>query len=80
MTPVVRHDFRIGVPESGNWQEIFTSDAKEFWGSGTANPNPITSGFVNWHGRENSISITIPPLGASVFKRVKEVPKKYELK
>jgi 1,4-alpha-glucan branching enzyme len=80
MTPVVRHDFRVGVPESGQWQEIFNSDAENFWGSGVSNTEPVKSEVVNWHGRENSISINLPPLGAVVFKRVKIVPKKYELK
>jgi len=69
MTPVVRHDFRVGVPEAGNWKQIFNSDAKDFWGSGIGNTEAITSETVNWHGRENSINITIPPLGAVVFKR-----------
>ena len=82
MTPVTRHDFRIGVPEAGNWQEIFNSDAEAFWGTGIANPKALASGTVSWHGRENSISITVPPLGASIFKKIKDshVPKKYELK
>jgi 1,4-alpha-glucan branching enzyme len=80
MTPVVRHNFRIGVPEGGKWEEIFNSDAYAFWGSGISNPNEINSEFVNWHGRENSINISVPPLAASVFKKVKDVPKKYELK
>lgn len=82
MTPVTRHDFRVGVPQAGNWQEIFNSDAENLWGSGVSNSNPVKSEAVNWHGRENSISITIPPLAASIFKRdkTKGVPKKYELK
>jgi len=80
MTPVVRYNFRIGVPEGGKWKEIFNSDAQSFWGSGISNPHEINSEYVNWHGRENSISITVPPLAASVFKKVKDVPKKYELK
>jgi len=70
MTPVIRHDFRIGVTAAGEWMEIFNSDAKEFWGSGVNNSSMMQSELVNWHGRENSIKITIPPLGASVFKRV----------
>jgi len=83
MTPVIRHDFRIGVPDDGSWQEIFNSDAENFWGSGIANPHSIKSEVINWHGRQNSINITVPPLAATIFKRVKEtkhVPKKYELK
>ncbi len=71
MTPVVRYDFRVGVPEAGEWKEIFNSDAEEFWGTGIINSSSINSEKVNWHGRENSINITIPPLAAGIFKRVK---------
>jgi 1,4-alpha-glucan branching enzyme len=70
MTPVVRYDFRVGVPAHGEWKEIFNSDNAEFWGSGVGNPYSVQSELVNWHGREHSINITIPPLGAMVFKRV----------
>ncbi|WP_158993091.1 1,4-alpha-glucan branching protein GlgB [Mucilaginibacter sp. L196] len=83
MTPVIRHDFRVGVTQAGDWKEIFNSDAENLWGSGVLNSNPVSSEAINWHGREDSVNITIPPLGASIFKRVKatkDVPKKYELK
>ncbi|MGZ3755620.1 MAG: 1,4-alpha-glucan branching protein GlgB [Mucilaginibacter sp.] len=70
MTPVVRYDFRIGVPDAGNWKEIFNSDAKAFWGSGVSNPEALSSELVDFHGRRHSIKITIPPLAATVFKRV----------
>ena len=80
MTPVPRHDFRVGVHQMGKWVEIFNSDAIKFWGSGLGNPLPLNSEIVNWHGRENSIKITIPPLAAVVFKREKVVPPKYQLK
>jgi len=70
MTPVSRHDFRVGVPAAGNWQEIFNSDLREFWGSGTTNAKTLKSEKVNWHGKDNSINIVLPPLAASVFKKV----------
>ena len=71
MTPVVRHDFRIGVPEKGTWQEIFNSDDTKYWGTGVLNGKGVTSDAENWHGRDNSIVVTIAPLAASIFKRVK---------
>ncbi|BAU53381.1 1,4-alpha-glucan branching protein GlgB [Mucilaginibacter gotjawali] len=80
MTPMVHHDFRVGVHATGKWVEIFNSDAKKFWGSGIDNPKPVNTETVNWHGRDQSIKITIPPLAAIVFKREKTVPPKYELK
>jgi len=80
MTPMPHHGFRVGVNTTGKWVEIFNSDAKKFWGSGVDNPKPVKTETVNWHGRENSIKIEIPPLAAIVFKKEKIVPPKYELK
>jgi 1,4-alpha-glucan branching enzyme len=80
MTPNTHHGFRVGVPSKGKWEEIFNSDAKSFWGSGVANTGALNTETVNWHGRENSINITIPPLAAVLFKKKKITPPKYELK
>jgi 1,4-alpha-glucan branching enzyme len=80
MTPIPHYDYRVGVHSRGKWVEIFNSDAKQFWGSGIENAGPVDTETVNWHGRENSINITIPPLSATVFKKVKVIPPKYELK
>lgn len=80
MTPMPRKDYRVGVDAAGNWVEIFNSDAEKFWGSGTHNPKSVAAENEKWHGREQSIKITIPPLAAVVFKKEKMVPPKYELK
>ncbi len=80
MTPMPHYNFRVGVPSKGKWAEIFNTDDKSYWGSGVANTSPITTETVNWHGRENSINITVPPLAAVIFKRIEVVPPKYELK
>jgi 1,4-alpha-glucan branching enzyme len=70
MTPVSRHDFRVGVPAAGNWKEVFNSDTQAYWGSGITNPSSLKSETISWHGRDNSINIILPPLAAAVFKRV----------
>jgi 1,4-alpha-glucan branching enzyme len=80
MTPNPHYNYRVGVPSKGKWKEIFNSDAENLWGSGMLNPEPVKAELVNWHGRENSISITVPPLGAAVFKNTAAVLPKYELK
>ena len=80
MTPIPHYNYRVGAPSRGKWEEIFNSDAKKFWGSGLGNNEPVNTETVDWHGRENSINITVPPLGATVFKKVVNVPEKYELK
>ncbi|WP_439696585.1 1,4-alpha-glucan branching protein GlgB [Mucilaginibacter sp. AW1-7] len=80
MTPVPRYNYRIGVPAGGKWQEVFNSDAQNLWGSGIINYHPVTADAEKWHGKDNSINITIPPLAATVFKKVPDAPAKYELK
>jgi 1,4-alpha-glucan branching enzyme len=71
MTPAAHHGSRVGVPAAGEWKEIFNSDEKQYWGSGLINPKPIKSEKEHWHGKDNSIKVDLPPLGASVFKRLK---------
>ncbi len=70
MTPIPRNGYRIGVPISGLYKEIFNSDTKEFYGSGVVNPNTIGSEVQTWQGREQSLSLNVPPLGATVLKVV----------
>jgi 1,4-alpha-glucan branching enzyme len=71
MTPNPHHNYRIGVPEAGTWKEIFNSDDKKYWGSGMSNPTAVKSEKEHWHGRDNSINVTLPPLAAVVFKQGK---------
>lgn len=69
-TPVVRENYRIGVPESSkNWKEIFNSDDKKYWGSGLTNAGKLKVEEKEQHGRANSISITLPPLAVVVLKK-----------
>jgi 1,4-alpha-glucan branching enzyme len=69
-TPVTRQDYRIGVPAPGQYQEQFNSDDPAYLGSGQLNPHPIDSQALPWHGRENSLCLTLPPLaGVVLFAR-----------
>jgi len=67
-TPVPRQAYRVGVPIPGYWEEILNSDAIEYGGSGSGNAGGTTSEAISWHGKKNSILITLPPLAAVVFK------------
>ncbi|ATE59793.1 1,4-alpha-glucan branching protein GlgB [Thauera sinica] len=61
LTPVVRHGWRIGVPQPGRWREIINTDAAIYGGSGVGNP-AIDSDSVAWHERAQSVVMTLPPL------------------
>jgi len=69
-TPVVRQGFRIGVPHTGTWKEIFNSDDLHFWGSGSINPKALQTEDIFWNYRNQSVALTLPPLGVIVLKKV----------
>ena len=67
-TPVVRHNYRLGVPRQGFYREMFNSDSKDYGGSGQGNMGGVESRPVPFHGLEQSISMSLPPLGAIFFE------------
>jgi 1,4-alpha-glucan branching enzyme len=66
-TPVVRQQYRIGVPCPGRFHEILNSDDTRFGGSGVNNGGQVESEAVPCHGREHSIVVTLPPLAGLVL-------------
>jgi 1,4-alpha-glucan branching enzyme len=70
-TPVPRHNYKIGVPFSGEWDEIFNSDSDIYGGSGVGNKGRVAAASIDCHGRPCSIEISLPPLGALIFRRSK---------
>jgi 1,4-alpha-glucan branching enzyme len=62
-TPVVREAYRVGVPVGGAWRELLNSDAPFYGGSGVGNLGRVEAKESPWHGRPNSLSLTLPPLG-----------------
>ena len=71
-TPVVRHDYRLGVNEICGYQEIFNSDDTNYWGSGIKNDGTIYAENVEWNCKPNSIRLTLPPLSTIVLKPVRK--------
>ncbi|MEW6386211.1 MAG: 1,4-alpha-glucan branching protein GlgB [Thermodesulfobacteriota bacterium] len=67
-TPVVHHNYRVGVPWGGFWQEILNSDATDYWGSGQGNLGGVEASPLPFHGRFHSLNLTLPPLGIMFFK------------
>lgn len=68
-TPEVYYDFKVGVPELGEYVEVFNSDSLEFGGAG----NIIGDGILkateeSFKDFDYSISVKVPPLGTLVLK------------
>lgn len=68
-TPVPRKMYRIGVPHPGYWRELLNSDANAYGGSGVGNVGAVMAEPLPFHGREYSLSLTLPPLGVIFMKR-----------
>ncbi|MGW2224493.1 1,4-alpha-glucan branching enzyme [Streptomyces formicae] len=68
-SPVVRHAYRLGVPdEFGAWKEVLNTDEARYGGGDVTNPDPLKPEPVPSHGRPASLRLTLPPL-ATVWLR-----------
>jgi 1,4-alpha-glucan branching enzyme len=68
MTPVPRHGYGIGVPHAGYYKEIFNSDAWMYGGTDVGSGGGCETQSVKMHGRLQSITLTLPPLGMLILK------------
>lgn len=66
-TPVIRTDYRVGVPREGIWREALNSDSTIYGGSGQGNAGTVRTDPLPWDGRPCSLSLTLPPLAAVFF-------------
>lgn len=70
LTPTPRHDYRIGVTAPGYYRELLNTDAACYSGSGIGNNGGVYSQPNSCHGRDQSVTLQVPPLSVSVFERV----------
>ena len=70
LTPVPRHDYKIGVPVAGFYSEVLNTDASVYGGSGIGNAGGLYSLAGPCHGQNQHVSLTLPPLGMLVLKPV----------
>ncbi|WP_425956439.1 1,4-alpha-glucan branching protein GlgB [Xylanimonas sp. McL0601] len=64
---VPHEGYRLALPSGGSWREAFNTDAEIYGGSGVGNLGAVTAEPVPWHGREHSVAVRVPPLGAIVL-------------
>ena len=68
LTPVPRHDYRLGVNVAGEYHEILNTDSAYYAGSNVGNLGAVHSEDIASHNRANSISVSIPPLATIYLK------------
>jgi 1,4-alpha-glucan branching enzyme len=68
-TPVPRSAYRIGVPEPGRYAELLNSDAEAFGGGNIGNGGGVETEPIAAHGYDQSLRLTVPPLGCLLLKK-----------
>jgi 1,4-alpha-glucan branching enzyme len=63
-----RHDYRLGLPEAGEWTEILNTDSELYYGSGVGNMGTVVATEEQWHGRPASAVVQLPPLATVWFR------------
>nr|WP_244291897.1 1,4-alpha-glucan branching enzyme [Streptomyces wuyuanensis] len=70
-SPVVRHEYRLGVPPSvPAWAEVLNTDAARYGGGDVHNDDPVKPESVAAHGHRTSVQLTLPPLATVWLKPV----------
>jgi 1,4-alpha-glucan branching enzyme len=69
-TPVPRHNYRVGVPSGGFYEEILNTDAALYGGGNVGNAGGVEAEFGEHAGRPFHLTITVPPL-ATVYFRIR---------
>jgi 1,4-alpha-glucan branching enzyme len=70
-TPVVRREYRIGVPDGGQYMELINSDSGAYGGGNVGNLGRIQAEPIPWQGRPFSLSLVLPPLGVLILRPVR---------
>jgi len=69
MTPVPRENYLVAMAEEDSWTEILNSDDPQFFGSGVMNISPVKTRKQFYNGKEYTLELRLPPLGAAIFKK-----------
>jgi 1,4-alpha-glucan branching enzyme len=70
LTPIPREHYRIGVPGTGWYERLLSTDDIEWGGSGFAAFDGVATDPQPFHGYDHSIEVTLPPLGALILAPV----------
>jgi len=68
-TPVPRENYRIGLPEAGEYEVLFNSDSSYYGGTNMGNPPRFSSDASEWMGKAHSVALTLPPLAGLILRR-----------
>src|SRR5262249_18303493 len=61
-SPVVRRDYRVGLPRSGAYREILNTDSSTYAGGNVGNSGTVTAESPPGRGYPSSAPVVLPPL------------------
>ena len=67
-TPVVREEYRVGVPRAGFYREILNTDSNFYEGTDVGNAGGVSAEPIPWNNRPYSIKLRLPALAVMYFK------------
>ena len=70
-TPVAREHYRIGLPQSGTYRAVFSTDDQAFGGAG-CEAAPVNTEETPSHGFDQSATLHLPPLSVMFLERQPE--------
>ena len=67
LTPVIRESYTVGVPASTSWMVLANSDDVGYGGSGAGTTGVVEVAVTESHGKAQSITLDLPPLGLLIL-------------
>jgi len=67
-TPVVRSNYKVGVPRPGTYRELLNTDSAHYGGGNVGNWGAIAADGAPAHGHAQSVVLTLPPLATLILE------------
>jgi 1,4-alpha-glucan branching enzyme len=74
LTPVLRENYRVGLPQGGSWREAINSDSGFYGGSNQGNFGGVHAESYQTHHQPFSAMFTLPPLSVVAFRPEQPLP------
>ncbi len=68
LTPVLRPNYRVGLPQGGFWREVLNTDSGFYGGSNNGNFGGVHADEYKTHHQPFSASFSLPPLSVIAFR------------
>jgi 1,4-alpha-glucan branching enzyme len=67
-SPVIRYNYRVGLPNWGYYKEIMNTDSHIYGGSNFGNNGGVHSEDMPYQGQPHSAVLNLPPLAMLWFE------------